>query len=317
MILKVEGEDKELRKIRLRFDVTNQFDCEGEWLRGNLHCHVDLMGGAEACCRFYTHLGHQFLAATDYATITQMPESTDDFITLPGAEMFGVGKAHIISVGLEHDIAQPTGSLDDVARVVRETKAMGGLAILAHPHWSDFGWEELHQLAQTGIVGFELSNRLCWRINGKERSEELWQLLLDAGVRLAAIGVDDSTSMAPEVAGRTWTGILAAERTPKGVLDAIRSHRTYASEGPSIRTIRFESRGAIAVECSECVACHFQSRDYGVRSIYAEQGAERFEVDLSREGYRLKDWLVVCLEDTNGRRAWSSAIPVHAEVRKL
>ena len=47
------------------------------------------------------------------------------------------------------------------------------------------------------------------------------------------------------------------------------------------------------------------------------QDAELFEVDLSREGYRLKDWVVVCLEDRNGRRAWSSAIPVRTEVRDV
>jgi len=315
--LEIDGEAKEGREVHLSIDVSNQFDCEGVWLRGNLHCHVGQMGGGDACCQFYRALGHQFLASTDYATVTSMPGSTGDFIAIPGAEMFGVGNAHIICVGLARDVAQPAGSTDDIARVVHETEAMGGLAILAHPYWSDFDWCELLQVARTGVVGFELSNRLCWRINGKERSEELWQLLLREGIRLAAVGVDDSTSLAPEVAGGTWTGVLSAERTAKGVLDAIRSHRCYASEGPVIHAIRFEPRGAIAVESSVCVACHFQSRDLGVRTIFEAQGAERFEVDLRREGYRLRDWLVVCLEDRNGRRAWSSSIPVRVEVHDL
>ena len=103
-----------------------------------------------------------------------MPKSTNDFITLHGAEMHGVGKAHIICVGLKKNVASPKGSIDDVARMIRDVQAMGGLAILAHPYWSDFSWEELLQVVKTGIIGFELSNRLCWRINGKERSEELW-----------------------------------------------------------------------------------------------------------------------------------------------
>jgi len=320
MKFEIQGEAKEQRKIRMRFDVTNQFDCEGEWLRGNLHCHVRQMGGTEACCAFYQRLGHQFLASTDYSTITPMPRPAADFITLHGAEMSGVGKAHIVCVGLRHDIASPTSSHADLVRMTGEVQAMGGLAILAHPYWSDFSWEELLQVARTGIAGFEISNRLCWRINGKERSEELWQMLLGAGIRLAAIGADDANTRPeenPDVAGRTWTGLLVRERTPEGILDAIRSQRSYASEGPSIRSIRFEPRGAIVVECSECVACHFTSRGYGVRTILARQGAEQFEVDLRREGYRLDEWLVICLEDRNGRRAWSSAIPVHAEVHDL
>jgi hypothetical protein len=201
-----------------------------------------------------------------------------------------------------------------------EVEAMGGLAIIAHPYWSDFGWEELLQVAGTGIFGLEISNRLCWRINGKERSEGLWQMLLGAGIRLAAIGVDDAHTRpeeSEEVAGRTWTGVLVRERTPEGILDALRSQRSYASEGPSIHSIRFDPEGAIKVECSECVACHFTSSGCGVRTIFARHGAEQFEVDLRREGYRLKEWLVVCLEDGDGRRAWSSAIPVQAEVHDL
>ena len=320
MKFEIKGKAKEGRKIRMRFDVRNQFDCEGEWLRGNLHCHVEQMGGADECVEFYQGLGHQFLAATDYSTITPIPKSTDDFITLQGAEMFGVGKAHIICVGLTHDIAAPTGALDDIGRMIGEAEAMGAVTILAHPYWSGFSWEELLEVARRGVIGFEVSNRLCWRINGKERSEGLWQMLLGAGIRLAAIGVDDCNTRheeAPEVAGRTWTGALVRERTPEGVLDAIRSQRTYASEGPSIYSIRFESRGAIIVECSECVACHFTSSGLGLRTILAENDAERFEVDLTREGYRLNDWLVVCLEDKEGRRAWSSAIPVHLDVHDL
>ena len=320
MIIEIQGQAKEQRRIRMRFDVANQFDCEGEWLRGNLHCHVRQMGGAENACAFYRKLGHQFLVSTDYLNVTPLPRPIKDFVTLHGAEMHGVGKAHVICIGLQDDIRPPTGSLADVGRMIRDVEAMGGLSILAHPCWSDFDWEELLQTVRTGIVGFEISNRLCWRINGKERSEELWQLLLGRGIRLAAIGVDDAHAAPeeiPEVAGRTWTGVLVTERTPEGIIDAIRSQRTYASEGPSIRSIRFESRGAVVVECSECIACHFTSRGFGVRSIFAGQGAERFEVDLTREGYRLEEWLVVCLEDNRGRRAWSSAIPVSMEMHDL
>ena len=106
---------------------------------------------------------------------------------------------------------------------------------------------------------------------------------------------------------------MVRERTPEGVLEAIRAHRTYASEGPEVRSIRFEESGAIIVKCSECVACHFMSRGMGVRSVVAEQGAEGFKLDLTREGYRLSDWFMVCLEDRNGRRVWSSTIPVRKE----
>ena len=45
MVFEVDGEAKEGRKVHIRFDVGNQFDCEGEWLRGNLHTHTSPASG--------------------------------------------------------------------------------------------------------------------------------------------------------------------------------------------------------------------------------------------------------------------------------
>ena len=117
--------------------------------------------------------------------------------------------------------------------------------------------------------------------------------------------------------GQTWTGALVRRPGAEGVLEAIRAHRTYASEGPEIRGIRMEPRGAIVVECSPCTACHVRSIGFGVRSVQSKTPAERFEVDLTVDGYRMQDWVFVCLEQENGRRAWSSAIPVRVEITRL
>ncbi len=322
MKIEIEGWDKQ-GPIRLHLAVDNQFAGQGEWLRGNLHCHVAQMGDPGEVCALYRERNFDFLAGTDYARITPMPEPTQDFITLPGAEMACAGgvNPHIVCYGLKENL-RPTrsGAPDDIRRLLRDVEAQGGLAHLAHPHWSDFGWEEFLRVAQSGLTGFEVSNRLCWRINGKERSEELWQMLRNQGVRLAAVGVDDSHQLpgpSDVVTGRTWTGVLVRERTPEGVLEGIRQHRTYASEGPVIRSIRFKESGAIAVECTECVACHFRSRGFGVRSVIPDAPAEHFEVSLAENGYRVHEWVSIVLEDATGRRAWSSCIPVDTTLTPL
>ncbi|MCE2441461.1 MAG: hypothetical protein J4F39_18815 [Candidatus Latescibacteria bacterium] len=71
------------------------------------------------------------------------------------------------------------------------------------------------------------------------------------------------------------------------------------------------------VECSPCTACHIRSKGFGVRSVQAAAPSKRFEVDLTVDGYRLRDWVFACVEDECGRRAWTSAIPVRVEKTTL
>ncbi len=320
MIFEIEGRDKQ-GPIRLRIEADNPFAGGGRWVRGGLHTHVAQMGDPEAVCAHYRDLGFDFLAATDYLSITPLPGATEAFVTLPGAEIFCPAQddlTHVICLGLKALPRPLDNTLEDVPRLVRETEAQGGVAVLAHPAWSDYTWEKAYALARSGVVGFEVSNRLTWQINGKERSEELWQMLLNAEVRLAAIGVDDAIALDDgAVTGRTWTGVLVRHPGVEGILEGIRAHRTYASEGPEIRDIRIEARGAVVVECSPCVACHVRSRGFGVRSVQAELPSQQFEVDLAVDGYRMRDWIFVCVEDGNGRRAWSSSIPVRVDITSL
>ena len=316
MKLELAGRDKQ-GAVRLHVDVQNQFSTTGHWLRGIFHCHVDQIAEPHAVCEHYQQLGFDFLGSSDYNSVTPMPRTSGNLITLQGAEVYYPAQTdllHVICTGLQHPVTPLNGSLNDVRRLVRDVQAQGGLAILAHPAWSDLTWPELMNLSGSGISGFEVSNRLCWRINGKGRADQIWQMLLNEGSRLAAIGADDANSWNEDVVGRTWTGVLSTEPTPKGILDAVRLNRTYASEGPQIRSIEFLEPGVIRVQSSPCTACHFVSRGYGARTARSRKPSEKFELDLSEDGYRIKDWLYICLEDELGRRAWSSAIPLAVRV---
>lgn len=316
-IFEIDGRDKR-GPIRLRIEVDNQFEGGGRWLRGGLHSHVAQMGESSEVCEHYRNLGFDFLATTDYLSITPMPEATEAFVPVPGAEVFcpdGDDLTHIICLGLRQLPRPLDGTLEDVSRLVRDTGAQGGLAVLAHPAWSDYSWEKAFALAKSGLVGLEVSNRLTWQINGKERSEELWQMLFNAGVRLAAIGVDDAIVLDDaDVTGCTWTGVLVRRPGVEGILEGLRAQRTYASEGPEIHDFRIEARGAVVVECSPCTACHIRSKGFGVRSLQSAAPSKRFEVDLTVEGYRMRDWVFACVENEFGRRAWTSAIPVRVDI---
>ena len=312
MRFEIEGRDKQ-GPVRLSIDADNQFDAPGRWLRGSFHCHVGQLGESAAVCEHYQRLGFDFLGSSDYNQLTAMPASTADFATFQGAEIFDPRQTdllHVICTGLSQLPCPLNGQLDDVRRLVGQTEAGHGLSILAHPFWSDYSWAQLTELARSGIVGFEVSNRLCQQINGKGRADQIWQMLLNADLDLAAVGADDANAWDEQLIGQTWTGVLAPECTPKGILEAVRRHRTYASEGPHFEAIRIDPNGSLEVESSPCTACHFMSRGFGVRTVRVDQPTKHFRISLAEDGYRLQQWLSVCIEDASGRRAWSSAIPV-------
>ena len=313
MFLEVDGADKK-GPFHLSLDIDNQFDAPGRWLRGNLHCHIARFESPAAACDHYRGLGFDFLAATDHDRVTRMPDSTEQFVTLEGAEVNG-GGPHIPCIGLRESVQPADGSVADIARVVREVEAQGGLAILGHPYLSGLGWDRLKAIVQTGMVGMELVNRYSWFINGKSQLATLWHMLLDEGISLAAVGGDDSHGIRENLTGMGWTGVLAREATPRGVMEAIRARRTYASEGPALKSIRIEDN-MVAVDCSPCVACHFVSRGHGLRTEVSEEPCEHFETDLRQRGQRLQQWLSICLRDQVGNLAWSSAIAVANEITR-
>jgi len=295
------------RKIRLSVKAWNQFAVEGVWLRANLHCHVIAAGEPGMVRDWYRRQGFDVLAATDHDEVTAFPPEQDGLVTLPGVE---ISRMHMVGLGLPEAPPQGDRSAAGIAEAAKAVHDRGGLAVLAHPFWTGWGWEELKAAAEAGIEGFEVVNAICYRINGKSRADQLWGMLLDRGYRPAAIGSDDAHSVEDPFAGKGWTGVLAADRSPEAVLEAIRAGRTYASEGPELRAVRWEKTGKVVVECSPCVACHFTSRAGGLRSRIADGLSERFELDLAVEGYRLGSYLYVVAEDEHGRRAWSSAMEV-------
>jgi hypothetical protein len=323
--MEIEGRNKE-RAIQMRISVENQFDHPGIWLKGNLHCHPDSgynpnysIVSPKQLCEDYLARGFDFLASTDYyfTEQTNLEGLADGLITFQGVEMAGYDNLHLICVGADKFEQGFDEDFENIHRCVRKTDLAGGLTILPHPHWSRLDWQTAARLAEMGVAGFEVSNRLCGKINGRERSDQMWDQLLDQGIFFAAFGSDDWHARQRDVLGQTWTGVLADERSRDGILKAIRARRTYASEGPLLRSIRFDPKGSIIVECSPCVSCYFMSSLLGIAGVHVDDSAELFEVDLHENGYRLRDWLCVCIEDANGRRAWSSGIKVENIITEI
>lgn len=306
--------------------VDNQFAGEGTWLRANLHCHLDRPGKEEwrrSALAHYRRLGYDVVAGMDHDKIVSPPDQPG-IIVVPGAEVSCGG--HLLAIGIDAlpEAAAAGPRAETIAATIGRVRAAGGLAILAHPFKSAYTWAELTAFCAAGLDGIEVVNS---NVRGKGadsgRADQLWHNLLREGHRLIAIGNDDAHGPHEDLAESGWggvphvafTGILARERSARGVLEALRAFRSYASEGPEIKQITVSEDGKMTVRCSPCVGCHFRSvgGSWGGASVHSPDGqaaAGEFVFDFAHQGYRIQEQMTIVLQDVHGRRAWTSPLRV-------
>ena len=315
-------------KVHLNLSLRNQFALKGRWLRGSLHCHIS--GTRKDSPRdrykewieFYRKEGFDFLAATDHDKLWRTPPEEKGLILIPGIEQ---NHPHVIILNIRNEIPDKEDTGKGIAEVIDEAEKEGGLVILPHPSSTPWDWDDIEKAAEAGLTGIEVAHSKGFYMNGRHRADQLWYLLLEAGYFPAAIGSDDShfvdeDAFGKVAAGKAWTGVLASEYSLTGILNAIRQKRTYASEGPQFTDIRIDGNTLI-VECTPCLSCHFNS--YGAGAYYSDfmvrdqPQRTTFSLDLLRYGTRLKKFLVIVLEDNEGRRAWTSAMKLSVDWRRI
>ena len=141
-----------------------------------------------------------------------------DVIVLPGVELTSAGY-HMTTI----DVQRPVAWRQSPAHAAAATHAQGGVAIAAHPRsprrskWDDE--------AIDAIDGFEAASSNDSVVENAAFSRRA----LVRRPSLAAIGASDFHYFAPLGVSRTF--VFVTERTPAGVLDAIRKGRTVACDG--------------------------------------------------------------------------------------
>jgi len=114
-----------------------------ERIRGIIHVHShfsrDGLCSIADLAAFARESGFQFVGLTDHAEDLSPPdfealrqeckEHSDELcVMIPGLEYRCMGDIHILGLGIAHDI-----STDDPVVVASKIKALGGIAVLAHP----------------------------------------------------------------------------------------------------------------------------------------------------------------------------------------
>ena len=143
-------------------------------------------------------------------------------IVLQGQEVTAPG-FHISAVGI-------AGTVDwnqDARAAIAEIHAFGGAAIAAHPVQES--WRPRDEATLAALDGVEVAHPD--RNSGEEQARELDEMFAEAkraNPRLSAIGSSDFHMRAP--LGRSRTFLFADERSPAGIVRAVRTGQTVAED---------------------------------------------------------------------------------------
>jgi hypothetical protein len=102
-----------------------------------------------------------------------------------------------------------------------------------------------------------------------------------------------------------YRSLVEMYRCSEDILDAIRSQRFYATQGPALKVLR--DGNVIKVECSECVRISVLSN-----LVWTRERAFRGE-GLTYAEHTLRDderWIRVEVRDAEGREAWSNILTI-------
>lgn len=301
----------------------NTFATEGQWLRCALHAHTTNSDGELppwALAAHYRRAGFDVLATTDHWARTEIEgDAADGLVVIPSAELNAWlpdgADGHVLALGIDSipDRREPFPTLAEASRWIAEH---GGISLLAHPRWTGATVAALADAPD--VLGIEVYNAGCELECSRGLASDLWDEVLQTGRRCTAIATDDSHLPGYDSA-LAWTMVRATERTPAGVLDALRRGRSYGSCGPQIEQIEVTaSEIHVRVSPSPWVALVSGPHDGGrvnagrlglcTRGTISETTTDGLIVAARFEHPSRSSWARLELADQQGRRAWSNSL---------
>ena len=267
----------------------------GEWLKGNLHAHTTRSDGRvdpQTVIDTYAGLGHDFLMLADHEVLTSASQyrrwKRHGLIFIPGVEI--AGGPHLLHVDAPCAISPAQGRQQILNRIQRLAETRGrGFAILNHPNWgADFDHASIAQLREwVGYAGIEIFNGVISRLDGSAYALDKWDMLLGGGRRIWGFANDDSHWGAVE-SGLGWNVAYVRERSVRGVVEALRQGRFYASTGVAIRRIHVNgTRVRVEAEQAERIVA---LRDVGRRFETVDRDWIEVEAPADARYIRFECW---------------------------
>ncbi len=290
----------------------------GGWYKGNLHTHTTLSDGnqpPEVVCEMYAKAGYDFLALTDhrkpgecgmYGNMRLLPGvewDTGDNDRKPVYHILGIGMTRATDPAIAESYS--LGISLSPQQIIDAINAAGGIAILAHPHWSVMDPNEMFGLH--GLAGAEIYNTISglpW--NGRRADASLYfDLWASRGLYVPAFAADDAHWYGGDQT-KSYILVNAASSSMEDLMQAIRMGNFYASQGPRFRSLTLRDDDTIEAVVSEDV------EDVVFVSNMAWSGHRVQKVRDGRVLYRREPgerYIRVELIAGNGLMAFSSPIP--------
>jgi hypothetical protein len=290
-------------------------------LKAALHMHSTTSDGKftlQELCDIYSAEGFDVYAATDHCKTNPVSQvDSGDMLMISGMEIHPMGPRgiglHIVALNVPEDFENPSDL--PFQEAIDAVRAAGGECILAHPYWC--GQNAVDIMEVKNLIGVEVYNTST-RYIGKSYNMAIWDNILALGYFLPAIATDDTHSLRELFGG--WTMICAEEKTPAGVMAALKAGSHYATQGPEFHKLGYED-GKFSVECSPCTEVIVMgNHNFGKCGIVPGYNATTveevrnpkleemtsFETEIPErpEGAYLRCQIT----DKNGKMAWSAPI---------
>jgi hypothetical protein len=290
-------------------DFVNPFELKGDWYKANFHTHTttsDSTKCLEHTVRDYRKAGYDVLVISDHLKTNPVRGLSDKkMLVISGMELHPAvpGREdlfHMVAINVPRSFESTQGM--DAQKAINAANKAGGAVILAHPFWCGLEYADFKHLK--GLAGVEVWNTICDIAAGRGTSENEWAYMLDRGMTLPCVGVDDTHGGPTDIFGG-WTWLKMTKPTTANVLKAIRQGACYASTGPVIKDFRIVG-GEVVIKCTPAVSINFKAGPGAGRRRYAPDGKTVTSFSIPVPEY----WPFVraVVTDAKGRTAWTQPI---------
>ena len=240
------------------------------WLKGNIHSHSTFSDGKltpEQMKEAYKTHGYDFLAVTDHDIyVDTRAMSEENFTMIQGFELWSNASndkdIHVHFLwddeieGIRHGqvlhLPERTGKV--ATAFAYKMREKGAYVMLNHPHWSMLTSPEVED--ENPYHAVEIINYGTEWLENTGDGSIFWTEMLYRGVKLWNGGSDDNhngqpiDSMYSDSFGG-FTVVKAKDRSPKAIIEAMKTGSFYTSTGPAIYDFYLED-GLVHVFTSPC-----------------------------------------------------------------
>ena len=313
---KIPRFDLDERTKKMFVDITGK-----KRLKAGLHTHTTVSDGRvspKEAIRRYAEAGYDILAFTDHWKYGECKEveglkiiSGCEYHTEWLNEKTGVYEIfHIVGFDMDYDPMVEYDSQaninEQVRSIVRQIRAAGGVAVLAHPLWS---MNAPDQILEAGdFDALEIYNSVSESAYAdRPYSGPIVDMLATKGVYYPLLATDDTHYYT----GEEFRGMVMLEADAVetlGLAGAIRAQRFYATQGPEIHLERI-SQDEIRVLTSPAIKIAFFSNLPWARDrVLRGEGLTEAIYTISHD--RRERFVRAEVTDEHGRMAWSNIIQI-------